>query len=166
MRSRYLFFIFLLSNIYLMFQFKLLNKEFDQTTLRPTFFLLERERIFVNRCIIISLLWWKICGFAVCGLSHLRNLRICDLRINQKKFVDSLTSEICGFEIADWAQEFEDLWFADLQKFLRAHFWSTYKYTIPEWQIQTDKDLHVEDGQAGQEEEQEVDHEAGSSPLV
>ncbi len=49
---------------------------------------------------------------------------------------------------------------------MRARFWSTYKYTIPESKIQTDKDLHVEDGQAGHEEEQEVDHEAGSSPLV
>jgi hypothetical protein len=26
----------------------------------------------------------KICGFAIRGLAHLRNLRICDLRINQQ----------------------------------------------------------------------------------
>ncbi len=39
----------------------------------------------------------KICGFAISGLAHLRNLRIWDLRINHIK--------ICGF-----------LWLADLYK--------------------------------------------------
>ncbi len=43
--------------------------------------------------------------FRMCG-----NLRICDLRINQKKFadlkyVDLHTWEIWGFAIADWAQK-------------------------------------------------------------
>jgi hypothetical protein len=43
-------------------------------------------------------------GFAICGLGHRRNLRICDLKIDQKKFAnskfaDSHTSEICGFSI-------------------------------------------------------------------
>ncbi len=43
----------------------------------------------------------KFADLKVCGLALLRNLRICDLRINQKKFADSHTSEICGFAIAN-----------------------------------------------------------------
>jgi hypothetical protein len=38
------------------------------------------------------------------------------LGINEKKFVDSRISEICGFAIADEAQEF-----ADLKKQLLGH---------------------------------------------
>ncbi len=50
-----------------------------------------------------------MCGFAICGLAHLRNLRICNLQIDQKtfadkKFTDSHTFRNCGFAIADWAQ--------------------------------------------------------------
>jgi hypothetical protein len=46
-----------------------------------------------------------IYGFAICGLAHPKNLRICDLRINQKKladlkFADSHTSGIFGLAIA------------------------------------------------------------------
>ncbi len=37
------------------------------------------------------------------------NMRIYNLRISSaKKFADSHTSEICGFAIADGAQEFAD----------------------------------------------------------
>ncbi len=43
--------------------------------------------------IFLSVLWWKICGFAVCVLAHQQNLQICNLRINQKKFADSYISE-------------------------------------------------------------------------
>ncbi len=39
------------------------------------------------RCFVLSVLQWKVCGFANCGLAHLRNLRICDLRIEQNKFL-------------------------------------------------------------------------------
>jgi hypothetical protein len=28
--------------------------------------------------------WWEICGFAICELASLKNLRIYDLRINLK----------------------------------------------------------------------------------
>jgi hypothetical protein len=59
--------------------------------------------------LILSVLWWKICGFAICGLALHQNWRICNLRINEKKFADSHISEICGFVIADEAQEFADL---------------------------------------------------------
>jgi hypothetical protein len=41
------------------------------------------------------------CGFAICGLVHQQNLRICNLQINLKKFVDSHISEISEFAIAD-----------------------------------------------------------------
>jgi hypothetical protein len=39
--------------------------------------------------------------FADQSKGYQQNLRICNLRINQKKFVDSHISEICGFPIAD-----------------------------------------------------------------
>jgi hypothetical protein len=42
-------------------------------------------------------------------LAHQQNLRICNLRINEKKLADLHISEICGFVIADEAQEFADL---------------------------------------------------------
>jgi hypothetical protein len=50
------------------------------------------------------LLSLQICGFAIFGLGHQANLRICDLRINHYKFADLRlanwhTSEICGFVI-------------------------------------------------------------------
>ena len=35
---------------------------------------------FVERCLILSVLWWKICGFAICGLAHQQNLQICNLQ--------------------------------------------------------------------------------------
>jgi hypothetical protein len=51
----------------------------------------------------------------------LANLQICDLQVNHYKFVkiadlrfaDWHTSEICGFAIAELAQEFADLQLAD-----------------------------------------------------
>jgi hypothetical protein len=111
------FFIFLLTNIDLKFYnshfFKIKNS-FKQTFGR----LLD---IFaIKGDFILSVLWWKICRFAICGLAHLRNLWICGVLINQKKFAelkfaDLHTSEICKFAIADWASELADLWFADLK---------------------------------------------------
>jgi hypothetical protein len=46
-------------------------------------------------------LTYKICGFSICR-SIKRNF-------SDLKFVNSHFSEICGFVIADWAQEFVDL---------------------------------------------------------
>ncbi len=54
----------------------------------------------------------------------LENLQICDLQVNHYKFfkiadlrfADWHTSEICGFAIAELAQEFADLQFADYPK--------------------------------------------------
>ncbi len=111
--------IFLLINLYLkcsnlnFYSIKNLAKQTCSRLLRSLF------RLFSD-------LWWKICGLAICGVGHLRNLRICIWQINQKKFAelkfaDSRTSEICGFAITDWAQKFADLRFADLTKHLRAH---------------------------------------------
>ncbi len=50
----------------------------------------------------------------ICGLGHQGNWQICDLRINHYECADLRftvwhTSEICGFAIADLAQEFSDL---------------------------------------------------------
>jgi hypothetical protein len=78
-------------------------------------------RKFKKRCFILSVLWWKICGFAIRGLTHLQNFQICDLQINQNKYADmkfanSHISEICGFAIANRAQEFADLGFCELKK--------------------------------------------------
>ncbi len=74
------FFIFLLSNIYLKFS----NSNFYEikNSAKPScgrvlgsFVILGG--IFLTRCFIISVLWWKICGFANRGLAQLRNLWIC-----------------------------------------------------------------------------------------
>ena len=53
--------------------------------------------MFNSLCLIAENL--RIWGFAICGLAHQQNLRICNLLINQKKFADSHISEICGFEL-------------------------------------------------------------------
>jgi hypothetical protein len=70
----------------------------------------------------------RICNLRICNLrrAHLKNLRICNLLFNQKKFADlkflySHISEMCGILIVNWAQEFEDLRFADLKTHLHAH---------------------------------------------
>jgi hypothetical protein len=52
--------------------------------------------MFNSLCLIVENL-----GFAICGLAHQLNLQIYNLRINEKKFVDSHILEICGFVIAD-----------------------------------------------------------------
>jgi hypothetical protein len=53
-----------------------------------------------KKCFILYDLWWKIWGFEIFELTYFRNLRIL---------------------IANWAQEFADLRFADLKKHLHAH---------------------------------------------
>jgi hypothetical protein len=52
----------------------------------------------------------KICGFAICGLAHLK---------------------IWGFAIADWAQELADLQFSELQKKFACPPLHTWQYN---WQ--------------------------------
>ncbi len=91
------FFMFMLINTYLKCStsiFYLIKNSAKQTCS----WLLDSFAIkggnFVKRCLILSVLKWKICRFAVCGLVHQQNLRICNLRINEKKFADSHTSEI------------------------------------------------------------------------
>ncbi len=71
----------------------------------------------------------QICGYAICGPRHQENLRIFDLRINHYKFAylrfaDWLTSEICGFSIAEWAQELRIYDLRTSNKNLRAHLCS------------------------------------------
>jgi hypothetical protein len=104
------FFIFLLANTYL----KCSNSNFYQmknSAKQTCSWLLDSFAIkggnLKKRCLILSVLWWKICGFAICGLAHqqnfqftdqskeicgfayLRNLRICDC---------GLSPRICGFK--------------------------------------------------------------------
>ncbi len=55
----------------------------------------------------------EIWGFAIRGLIK-SNLRIWNVRSHH-------TSEIYGFAIVDWTQEFADLRFADFKKQLRTH---------------------------------------------
>jgi hypothetical protein len=60
----------------------------------------------------------QICIFAICGLGQQGNLWFCYLRINHYKFSDLRfadwhTSEMCRFALAELAQEFVDLRFAD-----------------------------------------------------
>jgi hypothetical protein len=60
----------------------------------------------------------QICGFAICRRGHQGYFRVCDLRINHYKcadlrFADWHTSDICELAIAECAQEFPDLRFAD-----------------------------------------------------
>jgi hypothetical protein len=85
------FFIFLLTNTYIEYSnsnFYQIKDSAKQTCSR----LLDSFK--KERRLIFSVLWWKICGFAICGLAQQQNLRICNLGINQKKFADSHISEI------------------------------------------------------------------------
>ncbi len=91
-----------------------------QTNQQPTFRLFcykgrEKHKMFQSLCLMLENL--RICNLPT---AHLRNLRICNVRFYQNKFGDlkflnSHISEICGFLIANWAQEFADLRFADLK---------------------------------------------------
>jgi hypothetical protein len=92
------FFIFLLKSIYI----KCSNPNFyDKKSSRLLGSFAIKGGNFLDRCFILFVLWWEIYRIAVCGLAHIRNLQICDLRINRKKIADSKTSEICGLAIAD-----------------------------------------------------------------
>ncbi len=71
----------------------------------------QKEAELFRRCVSSSPSYGKkICGFAIRGLAHLRNLRICDLRIKQQilrtcdlrngtpeKFRTCDSPRICGF---------------------------------------------------------------------
>jgi hypothetical protein len=67
------FFIFLLTNTYL----KCSNSNFYQiknSAKQTSSWLLDGFAIkgmnFLKRCAILSVFWWKICGFAICGLAQ------------------------------------------------------------------------------------------------
>ncbi len=73
------FFILLLTNTYL----KCSNSNFYQiknSGKQTCRWLLDSFAIkggnFLKRCLILSVLWWKIFGFAICGLAHQQNLQI------------------------------------------------------------------------------------------
>ncbi len=71
--------------------------------------------------LILSVFQWKICGFAICGLAHQQNLRICNLGIKQKKICGltylrnlqicdcGLSPRICGFKKNSCAATFANL---------------------------------------------------------
>jgi hypothetical protein len=83
------FLIFLLTNTYLkcsnsnFYQIKNSAKQTSRQLLDS--FVLKGGN-FLERCLILSVLWWKICGFAIC-------------RSIKRNFVDSHISEICRFEL-------------------------------------------------------------------
>jgi hypothetical protein len=60
-------------------------KKFGQTNLWPDSFAIKGGK---KRCFILSVLWWKICRFAICGL-----LTFADMRYAAP------SREICGLEI-------------------------------------------------------------------
>ncbi len=54
---------------------------------------------FKKRCLFLSVLWWKICGFAIYGLANQQNLRICNLQFAvQSKEICGLSLRICEFK--------------------------------------------------------------------
>jgi hypothetical protein len=56
----------------------------------------------------------QICRFAICGLGQQGNLWFCGLhKFSDLRFADFHTSEMCRFALAELAQEFVDLRFAD-----------------------------------------------------
>ena len=67
------FFIFLLTNTYLKFSnsnFYQIKNSAKQTSRQLLDSFAIKGGNFLKRCSILSVFWWKICRFAICGLAH------------------------------------------------------------------------------------------------
>ncbi len=69
-----------------------------------------------------ALVSWKICGFAISGLAHHRNLRICGL--NKRNLRTRIPQKFADLRLGP---EFAYLRFAEFKKHLRAHLFSVLK---------------------------------------